>query len=71
METRPVQKLNKQADENAVLDLQESFLNGPQLKKREQGQEQNFNKSAKELEPLSKGDVIRMKPFGEGKRERR
>jgi len=38
------------------------------LKKRQEKQAQHYNKSAKALEPLDTGDVVRMKPFVAGKK---
>lgn len=38
------------------------------LKKRQEKQAQHYNKSAKVLEPLDTGDVVRMKPFVAGKK---
>ena len=38
------------------------------LRKRQEKQAQHYNKSAKELEPLATGDVVRMKPFVAGKK---
>ena len=38
------------------------------LWKRQEKQAQHYNKSAKELEPLATGDVVRMKPFVAGKK---
>lgn len=38
------------------------------LRKRREKQAQHYNKSAKELDPLANGDVVRMKPFVAGKK---
>ena len=38
------------------------------LRKHQDKQAQHYNKSAKELEPLATGDVVRMKPFEAGKK---
>ena len=38
------------------------------LRKHQEKQAQHYNKSAKELEPLATGDVVRMKPFVAGKK---
>ena len=38
------------------------------LRKHQEKQAQHYNKSAKELEPLATGDIVRMKPFVAGKK---
>ncbi|XP_072031941.1 uncharacterized protein [Amphiura filiformis] len=38
------------------------------MKQRIQKQAQNYNKSAKDLEPLQEGDVVRMKPLVQGQK---